>query len=98
MDGTTTQLGVGGSFFGVESLDLTPLLTAPAQQEQLVAALRHATRLPTDRCQSGLDRSLRGLDAQRNLMRSERVLTSLPRQKLTSILELTRALRGGRNQ
>ena len=97
MDGTTTQLGVGGSFFGVESLDLT-LLTAPAQQEQLVAALRHATRLPTDRCQSGLDRYLRGLDAQRNLMRSERVLTSLPRQKLTSIFELNRALGGGRNQ
>ena len=95
MDGTTTQLGVGGSFSGVESLDRTPLLTAPAQQEQLVAALRDATRLSTDRYQGGLDSYLQVLDAQRNLFRSELDLTTLQRQELTSIVELYRALGGG---
>jgi len=69
-----------------------------AQQEQLVAALRDATRLSTDRYQGGLDSYLQVLDAQRNLFRSELDLTTLQRQELTSIVELYRALGGGWNQ
>jgi len=69
-----------------------------AQQEQLVAALRDATRLSTDRYQSGLDNYLQVLDAQRDLFRSELELTTLQRQELTSIVELYRALGGGWNQ
>src|SRR5215468_1143081 len=69
-----------------------------AQQEQLVAALRDATRLSTDRYQGGLDSYLQVLDAQRNLFRSELDLTALQRQELTSIVELYRALGGGWNQ
>ena len=68
------------------------------QQEQLVAALRDATRLSTDRYQGGLDSYLQVLDAQRNLFRSELDLTTLQRQELTSIVELYRALGGGWNQ
>jgi NodT family efflux transporter outer membrane factor (OMF) lipoprotein len=69
-----------------------------AQQEQLVAALRDAARLSTDRYQGGLDSYLQVLDAQRNLFRSELDLTTLQRQELTSIVELYRALGGGWNQ
>jgi outer membrane protein TolC len=69
-----------------------------AQQEQLVAALRDATRLSTDRYQGGLDSYLQVLDAQRNLFRSELDLTTLQRQELSSIVELYRALGGGWNQ
>ena len=69
-----------------------------AQQEQLVAALRDATRLSTDRYQGGLDSYLQVLDAQRNLFRSELDLTTLQRQELTSIVELYRALGGGWSQ
>jgi len=69
-----------------------------AQQEQLVAALRDATRLSTDRYQGGLDSYLQVLDAQRNLFRSELDLTTLQRQELMSIVELYRALGGGWNQ
>jgi multidrug efflux pump len=65
------------------------------QQEQLVAALRDATRLSSDRYQGGLDSYLQVLDAQRNLFRSELDLASLRRQELTSIVELYRALGGG---
>ena len=66
-----------------------------AQQEQLVAALRDATRLSTDRYQGGLDSYLQVLDAQRNLFRSELDLAALQRQELGSIVELYRALGGG---
>src|SRR6266850_5601225 len=69
-----------------------------AQQEQLVTALRDATRLSRDRYQGGLDSYLQVLDAQRNLFRSELDLTTLQRQELTSIVELYRALGGGWNQ
>src|SRR5262245_32967502 len=69
-----------------------------AQQEQLVAALRDATRLSTHRYQGGLDSYLQVLDAQRNLFRSELDLTTLQRQELASIVELYRALGGGWNQ
>jgi multidrug efflux system outer membrane protein len=69
-----------------------------AQQEQLVAALRDATRLSTDRYQGGLDSYLQVLDAQRNLFRSELDLATLQRQELASIVELYRALGGGWTQ
>ena len=66
-----------------------------AQQEQLVAALRDAAGLSTDRYQGGLDSYLQVLDAQRSLFRSELDLAALQRQELTSIVELYRALGGG---
>ena len=66
-----------------------------AQQEQLVAALRDATRLSTDRYRGGLDSYLQVLDAQRSLFRSELDLAALQRQELASIVELYRALGGG---
>jgi multidrug efflux system outer membrane protein len=66
-----------------------------AQQEQLVAALRDATRLSTDRYQGGLDSYLQVLDAQRSLFRSELDLATLQRQELALIVELYRALGGG---
>ena len=78
----------------------TTATTAQAESRslQLVAALRDATRLSTDRYQGGLDSYLQVLDAQRNLFRSELDLTTLQRQELTSIVELYRALGGGWNQ
>ena len=69
-----------------------------AQQEQLVAALRDATRLSTDRYQGGLDSYLQVLDAQRSLFRSELDLVALQRQELVAIVELYRALGGGWNE
>jgi multidrug efflux system outer membrane protein len=66
-----------------------------AQQEQLVAALRDAAQLSTDRYQGGLDSYLQVLDAQRSLFRSELDLAALQRQELTAIVELYRALGGG---
>jgi len=66
-----------------------------AQQEQLVAALRDATRLSTDRYQGGIDSYLQVLDAQRSLFRSELDLAALQRQELASVVELYRALGGG---
>jgi multidrug efflux system outer membrane protein len=66
-----------------------------AQQEQLVAALRDAAVLSTDRYQGGLDSYLPVLDAQRSLFRSELDLAGLQRQELTSVVELYRALGGG---
>ena len=69
-----------------------------AQQEQLVAALRDATRLSTNRYQGGLDSYLQVLDAQRSLFRSELDLVALQRQELVAIVELYRALGGGWNE
>jgi len=66
-----------------------------AQQEQLVAALRDAAQLSTERYQGGLDSYLQVLDAQRGLFRSELDLAALQRQELTAIVELYRALGGG---
>ncbi|HEV3058285.1 MAG TPA: efflux transporter outer membrane subunit [Vicinamibacterales bacterium] len=66
-----------------------------AQQEQLVAALRDAAQLSTDRYQGGLDSYLQVLDAQRGLFRSELDLAALQRQELAAIVELYRALGGG---
>jgi multidrug efflux system outer membrane protein len=65
------------------------------QQERLVAALRDAVRLSTDRYQGGLDSYLQVLDAQRSLFRSELDLAALQRRELASIIELYRALGGG---
>ena len=65
------------------------------QQENLVEALRDATRLSTDRYRGGLDSYLQVLDAQRNLFRSELDLATMRRQELASIVELYRALGGG---
>jgi multidrug efflux system outer membrane protein len=69
-----------------------------AQQEQLVAALRDATRLSTDRYRGGLDSYLQVLDAQRSLFRSQLDLVALQRQELVAIVELYRALGGGWNE
>jgi NodT family efflux transporter outer membrane factor (OMF) lipoprotein len=69
-----------------------------AQQQQLVLALRDATRLSIDRYQGGLDSYLQVLDAQRSLFRSELDLAALERQELASIVELYRALGGGWNE
>jgi multidrug efflux system outer membrane protein len=66
-----------------------------AQQEQLVATLREAARLSTDRYQGGLDSYLQVLDAQRSLFRSELDLVTLQRQELATVVELFRALGGG---
>ena len=69
-----------------------------AQQEQLVASLRDAARLSTDRYRGGLDSYLQVLDAQRSLFRSELDLAGLQLQELTAIVELYRALGGGWNE
>jgi AcrB/AcrD/AcrF family len=69
--------------------------TALAQNFDLVAALRDATRLSIDRYQGGIDSYLQVLDAQRSLFRSELDLATLQRQELASIVELYRALGGG---
>ena len=69
-----------------------------AQQEQLVAALRDATRLSTDRYQGGIDSYLQVLEAQRSLFRGELDLVALQRQELVAIVELYRALGGGWNE
>jgi multidrug efflux system outer membrane protein len=66
-----------------------------AQQELLVAALREATRLSTQRYQGGLDSYLQVLDSERNLFQGELGLAALRRQELASIVELYRALGGG---
>ena len=66
-----------------------------AQQEQLVAALRDARRLSTDRYQGGVDSYLQVLDAERSLFRGELDLATLQRLELESIVELYRALGGG---
>jgi multidrug efflux system outer membrane protein len=65
------------------------------QQEQLVATLRDAAGLSTDRYRGGVDSYLQVLDAQRSLFRSELDLVTLQRQELASIVELYRALGGG---
>lgn len=65
------------------------------EQERLVASLRDATRLSTQRYQGGLDSYLQVLDSERNLFQSELALATLRRQELASIVELYRALGGG---
>jgi NodT family efflux transporter outer membrane factor (OMF) lipoprotein len=65
------------------------------EQERLVAALRDATRLSTQRYQGGLDSYLPVLDAERSLFQSELDLAGLRRQELGAIVELYRALGGG---
>jgi len=65
------------------------------QQEQLVAALRDARTLSTNRYQGGVDSYLQVLDAERSLFRGELDLAALQRLELESIVELYRALGGG---
>ena len=66
-----------------------------AEQERLVAALRAATQLSTERYQGGLESYLPVLDAQRNLFQGELALTELRQRELASIVQLYRALGGG---
>ncbi len=66
-----------------------------AAQEQLVASLRDAARLSTQRYQGGLDSYLPVLDAERNLFQSELGLATLRQQELGAVVELYRALGGG---
>jgi NodT family efflux transporter outer membrane factor (OMF) lipoprotein len=65
------------------------------EQERLVAALRAATQLSTERYQGGLESYLPVLDAQRNLFQGELELAQLRQQELASIVHLYRALGGG---
>lgn len=64
-------------------------------QEQLVASLRDASRLSTQRYQGGLDSYLQVLDSQRTLFQSELGLATLQQQELSAIVEVYRALGGG---
>jgi NodT family efflux transporter outer membrane factor (OMF) lipoprotein len=66
-----------------------------AEQERLVAALRGATELSTERYQGGLESYLPVLDAQRNLFAGELALTELRQRELASIVQVYRALGGG---
>jgi len=65
------------------------------EQERLVATLRAATELSTQRYQGGLDSYLPVLDAQRSLFARELELARLRQQELSSIVQLYRALGGG---
>lgn len=64
-------------------------------QQALVASLREAVRLSTQRYQGGIDSYLPVLDSQRSLFASELGLVTLQQQELGSIVELYRALGGG---
>jgi outer membrane protein, multidrug efflux system len=66
-----------------------------SEQERLVATLRAATELSTQRYQGGLDSYLPVLDAQRSLFARELELARLRQQELSSIVQLYRALGGG---
>jgi multidrug efflux system outer membrane protein len=66
-----------------------------AEQERLVASLRAAAQLSTERYQGGLESYLPVLDAQRNLFQGELTLTELRQRELVSIVQLYRALGGG---
>ena len=66
-----------------------------ATQQTLVASLRDAVRLSTQRYQGGLDSYLPVLDSQRNLFQSELGLVALQQQELGALVELYRALGGG---
>jgi NodT family efflux transporter outer membrane factor (OMF) lipoprotein len=65
------------------------------EQERLVAALRNATQLSTERYQGGLESYLPVLDAQRNLFQGELELAALQQRELAAIVQLYRALGGG---
>ena len=65
------------------------------EQERLVATLRAATELSTQRYQGGLDSYLPVLDAQRSLFARELELARLRQRELSSIVQLYRALGGG---
>jgi multidrug efflux system outer membrane protein len=75
--------------------DYTKTSQERAEQERLVAALRAATQLSTERYQGGLESYLPVLDAQRSLFQGELVLTELRQQELAAIVQLYRALGGG---
>lgn len=66
-----------------------------AAQERLVASLRDASRLSTERYQGGIDSYLQVLDSERSRFQSELGLASLKQQELTAIVDLYRALGGG---
>jgi multidrug efflux system outer membrane protein len=65
------------------------------EQERLVATLRAATALSTQRYQGGLDSFLPVLDAQRSLFARELELARLRQRELSAIVQLYRALGGG---
>jgi multidrug efflux system outer membrane protein len=65
------------------------------EQEQLLRALREATRLSRLRYQGGVDSYLQVLDAERNLFDAELVLAQVQRDELLSVVRLYRALGGG---
>ena len=66
-----------------------------AEHERLVAALREAARLSTERYRGGLDSYLPVLDAQRNLFEGELELARLRQLELSAVVQLYRALGGG---
>ena len=65
------------------------------EQEQLLRAVREATRLSRLRYQGGVDSYLQVLDAERNLFDAELVLAQVQRDELLSVVRLYRALGGG---
>ena len=65
------------------------------EQEQLLRALREATRLSRLRYQGGVDSYLQVLDAERNLFDAELVLAQVQRDELLAVVRLYRALGGG---
>lgn len=69
-----------------------------AEQERLVAALRGAAQLSTERYQGGVESYLPVLDARRSLFQGELELAQLRERELASIVQLYRALGGGWSQ
>jgi multidrug efflux system outer membrane protein len=65
------------------------------EQEELLRALREATRLSRLRYQGGVDSYLQVLDAERNLFDAELGLAQVQRDELLSVVRLYRALGGG---
>lgn len=65
------------------------------EHEQLVHALSESARLSTLRYRGGLDSYLQVLDAQRNLLQGQLVLSQLRLAELLSVVQLYAALGGG---
>jgi NodT family efflux transporter outer membrane factor (OMF) lipoprotein len=65
------------------------------EQERLVAALREAAQVSSERYQGGLESYLPVLDSQRNLFQGELALAALRQRELAAIVQLYRALGGG---
>jgi multidrug efflux system outer membrane protein len=65
------------------------------EREQLLRAVREATRLSRLRYQGGVDSYLQVLDAERDLFDAELTLAQVQRDELLSVVRLYSALGGG---